>query len=540
MPTSDDMDSFWSIDKLVPRKKSTGSTADMHDSGKKTLKPFATEIKCSEISLNSQKTQNTASGDGKLSFSHLVAFSDTHKIADREYSPKDNKFIKGVKIIHSLDRYDFYGSFRKAALLYYDYKAPQCDYVPFYSYMPQYSQMNQAQRNYYFYWRDQLNHGKYLKSDYSYICLYAFEIFNLADKIVPEDGIKKLCAVWANYRKVFPRMDQDFGVWIQDYCLIHGLCAPCALVADFIADAVTSTPIKEFWFTDFALAERAQRNLFLICLSEYDWRKGKYASNDTSAFYETHMLSAMGQVLSDIWYSGELARSLKDKTRTSYMAFKRSICTHLVKCTLDVEYYPISASGIREKITQAVRYCENKLRALMGIKSRLAIKDIDPYYVNIIDKYFALAAKREAEKRRVNSIPEYEKLYDALPENMSLSNAAQIEENSWQTTARLVSEEETAPITSRVDVKEHEGKSMGKFSLFIAQDSEIPKDEIEFLLACLAGKTYALSLENGGIVEKINERFLELIGDVVIEITDDRYAMIEDYREDIERILKHA
>ncbi len=548
MPTKNELDDFWNIEKLIPKRKSFNGGSNPTETAESAAKApgFATEIKCTEISFGEKGTDR--SDEAKLSFSSMNVSSERPQ--DTEYSPENNKFIKSIKIIHLLDRYDFYGNFRKAALIYFDYKTDPCDYVPFYSYMPQYSQMSLQQRNYYFYWRNEFKNGRYLNADYSHICLFAFEILNLTDKIPPKQGVRFLCEAWSNYRKGFPRMDTDFGTWIQDYCLVHGLDAPYELLQGFISDVITLSPFKEFWFSNRALNEREQRNLFLTALSEYDWKKGKYAAGATRAFYEKHMLGAMGCVISDVWYGNDILRSISGTKKIRRTAFPSSICTHSVKCNLEIEYYPLSESTLREKITQAVRYSENKLRALMGIKSRLAIKDMDVYYSHIIDKYFESVYKAESEKRRAAMLPEYEKLYDAPSDEMSLAGAVRIEESSWTTTARLVAEDPDCTQISHPDtdktnenIKNTNREALSPTGANTENDSsetDISDDEMKFLLLCLNGGEVASTLENDRMSENINELFLEKLGDVVIELTDSGYAIIEDYREDIERILKHA
>ncbi len=515
MPTKDEMDEFWSIDKLVPKKK--------------TVKPFATEIKCADVTLSGNSSAD--SNDGKLTFSSMTV---EDKLPDREYTPENNSFIKSVKIKHSLDRYDFYGSFRKAALVYFDYKTERCDYTPFYSYLPQYSQLTLPQKNYYFFWRSELRYKRYLKADYSYITLYAFEILNLADKIPPNEGIKLLCDVWEHYRSQCPRMDTDFSVWVQDYCLVHGLSAPCELISGFLHEIIRISPLKEFYLSDYSHISTAGKGVFLSALTDYDWRRGKYSSGETAALYEKHMLGAMGSVIFDMWYSGDLLRSLNQIEKIRRQAFPKSICTHKVKCDLEIEYTPISSSTLREKITGAVRYCENKLRALLGIKSRLAVKDMDRYYAHIIDKYFETLYKEQSEKRRKESQPEYEKLYDAPKGKLSFGGAAEIEQSSWQTTARLVSELEPDEI---IPVAEPQADTDFQASAVQATLGDV---ERRFLESCLAGENPPDTLENGALAQNINEALYDELSDIVIELTDSGYAVIEDYREDAERLLYNA
>ena len=186
--------------------------------------------------------------------------------------------IKRVTVKRRVDKYDFYESFRKAALLYYDYYTDKCDFAEFYSYMPQYSQLKDAQRSYYFYWRYMLRHGKYIRTDYSYVYLYVYEILNLPDKIPPEEGIRLLCSLWREYRKSLPRLDNYFSIWVQDYCLVHRLPCPEKELGEFLPKCIASADFKEFYLSDIKNAGEGGVLAMLAFLSDYDWTRGKFVS----------------------------------------------------------------------------------------------------------------------------------------------------------------------------------------------------------------------------------------------------------------------
>ena len=221
-------------------------------------------------------------------------------------------------------------------------------------------------------------------------------------------------------------------------------------------------------------------------------------------------------------------------------AFPKSLVTHSVKCTLEIEYYPIvTSSAIRSAITNAVRYTENKLRCAMGVKSRLAVKEIDSYHKYVIDKYFDGVFEKENAKRKIESIPEYEKLYDAPRVDMSVAGADEIEKASWLTTERLIVEEDVdleavtppeikpALVTAPEPITEEKNENGGVFS----------SKESDFLRCVMSGDA-AWSAENDIIAERINELSLDVIGDVIIEILGDGYSFVEDYREDAERLFE--
>ncbi len=521
MSYKDEMDEFWDLSKLVPRKKSVGA--------------FSAREKTHEYTApGSDEPEDKA--ERRLTFKELSMAED--RAPDTSYTPRGEGLIKRVTIKRTHDRFDFYGNFRKAAMVYFDFKASRCDFVQFYSYMPQYSQLSTAQKNYYFYWRDELRQGRLIKSDYSYLCLFAYEILNLPDLIPPKEGIELLCKVWRGYRRELPRLDESFAVWVQDYCLVHALPCPTEYIGDFVHEIIEQSGLREFYLSGILGLSPESMAVTVSYLSDYDWRRAKYAVSDNDGVYSKHMLGAMGRLLLHLWSTGELIGKDGKTVTLSKSAFPRSLCTHSVKCTLEIEYCPISESlPLREAVTSAVRYTENKLRALIGVKSRLAVKNIDPYHKNIIDTYFDSIYRKESEKRRLESVPEYEKLYDAPNRGVDISGADEIERSSWENTRRLVVEEELLadeiiPVASTQTVTEEPTPTEEQ-----TETEGLAPTERELLSRLLCGFVCA-SAEYDLAAERINELALDSLGDILIDIGDSGYGLIEDYREEAERLLE--
>jgi hypothetical protein len=516
-----DKDDFWNIEKLVPKKKTSAS-------------PFSTKEKTVEYTVSGNEEK-------KSEENKLTLIPQAEKAETRTYA-YNYGFVKNVTISSFNDRFDFYGSFRKAALVYYDFKTAKCDFEPFFSYMPQYSQLNSKQKSFYFYWRDSVRRENYIRTDYSYLYLYVYEILNLPDKIPPERGLELLIALWRAYRAELPNIDVYMSLVVQDYCLIYNLICPIEKISDFIFDIVSSSEFKEFYLADSRYMGASGVDVMLAYLSDYDWRRGKYAGGDTKEVYSKHLLSAMGALINRLWDSGEIFNSENGTAHIKRKAFRNSLCTHSVKCQLDIEYILASASGaIRGSVTAALRYTENRLRALIGTKSRLAVKGLPDAYKAVIDEYFDGLFAKVNKTRIAESQPEYEKLYDAEDSEMSLDGADEIERSSWSTTARLVSEEEEVTAQPEPEV------SIERAEAIAQSDSDtygLTAGEMSFIGAILSGdsrKMLSLAKELRddltAIAERINEAFADGFGDVIIEGESPDYNIIEDYKEDIKEWL---
>ncbi|MBR7117357.1 MAG: TerB N-terminal domain-containing protein [Clostridia bacterium] len=560
MSDRDSRDDFWDIEKLIPKRNTA------------RLSPFATDTPVVDYAPAEEVKRRDERDEAERRLTEVSR--GVRSTDDSTYYPTDMGLIKRVTVKKFIDKYDFYDSFRKSALLYFDYNAPRCDFAQFYSYMPQYAHLTPSEKSYYFYWRSEIRHGRYLKTDYSYLYLYVYEILNLPDKIPPEEGIRLLCHAWREYRSALPRIDLYFSIWVEDYCLVHGIKLPSELLSGFLFDCISTAPLKEFYLSDINEVGISGTEALIAYLSDYDWRRGKYAgecdgmsaSTLTNSSYRDHMLKAMYLLLSEIWNKRVLGKEQKTSTLVRD-AFPNSLCTHSVKCKLEIEYISLTGdTETRAAVTAAVRYTENKLRQLLGVKSRLATKELPTEYKAIIDRYFDKYMKQEQHRRMVESRPAYEKLYEAPSVAMSHDGADEIERLSWTTTARLVVDEESvsAPTSHgeleigvprpdpdmREEITEP-GEKLGKHteplgtSFSESTCTEPMSDE--------APDTYGLSAEDIALVralydgtaplglstpvdtiaERVNEAFLEGFGDIIFEPSADGWQIIDDYREDI-------
>ncbi len=538
-PNNDDRDGFWDIEKLLPRKKDV------------PMRPFSTKEKLTELTVSADAPTDKGY-DRRLTF-----IPDADSEAKTLTYTLNGGFIRSVTITRFVDKYDFYGNFRKAALLYYEFKTPKCDFVPFYSYMPQYSQFNSAQKSFYFYFRDCVRRRKYIKTDYSYLYLYVYEILNLPDKISRDEGLELLIDLWRAYRGELPNIDANMSLWVQDYCLVYGLPSPTDKISDFIFDVISVAELREFYLSDVKGLGTDGINAMLACLSDYDWRRGKYAGGEGREVYSKHMLGAMGLLLSRLWHDGLIINTDAEPERLVRSAFRNSLCTHSVKCRLDIEYIPISkATEQRRTVTAAIRYTENKLRALLGVKSRLTVKELPAFAAEIIDSYFESVFARAESERKKAQMPEYERLYDAASTGISFSGADEIERASWTTTARLVDTEEI----ENGEAEAFECEAVSREQTELAEpDAAIPTVQIadtaadsfglspsdaEFVRLVLLGDTEGIGAfcEACGVLadalaDKINEAFSDGFGDVIMECNEGELKIIEDYTEDVEEWL---
>jgi hypothetical protein len=300
-------------------------------------------------------------------------------------------------------------------------------------------------------------------------------------------------------------------------------------------------------------------NAMLAYLSDYDWQKGRYAGGDNKAAYKKHMLSAMGRVIDRLSEIGTFSFDEAPTEKVTRLAFRNSLCTHSVKCRLEIEYVPCGkVEGLRASVTAAIRYTENMLRAALGVKSRLSIIGLPDEYKRLIDGYFNGIYDRVNRERIKANTPEYEKMYDAENTGLSLNGADEIERASWSTTQRLICEEDTEDETPLENGPSDDivpadmitaGSAPDENAEIVSAVSEedrygLTLAEIRFLRAVFDGSSDGvreISRELGEealtVAERINEAFSDAFGDIVIEGDEFQLNVIEDYKEEIEEWL---
>ena len=198
---------------------------------------------------------------------------------------------------------------------------------------------------------------------------------------------------------------------------------------------------------------------------------------------------------------------------------------------------------LRMTVTDMVKYTENRIRAHMGVKSRLGVGTLSDAVKREMDAYLDTVVPRIKNPER-EQIEQYEKLYDLPVAELDLSHSAEIEQASWETTKKLIEAFEDADEPEITPVQDPpitvgEGlappASQGDTAL-----SDALTDYLPFIAAVAAGDAGAqrnacrdMGKMIDAVADEINDVAVEIFGDVILEEADGGYAVIEDYREQL-------
>ncbi len=538
----DELDRFWEIDSLIPPRRAPHYPHDTE----------AVEIE-SEAPKTVKKAGTVPSDSAVIpprSDAPKPHFIPPHTPEEQSNRPKplfeyipDNALVHKVRILPHKNKFYYYDRFIRDAALLYFVKGEECPRVPFFSYVPQYTQMNRSQLEWYLWWRENARKGEFLDTDYSYILLYLYEIINLSGVMDAAESQTMLCRIWVHYRSIFRQMDGYLPDWICDYSLIHRLPPPDEKTGITLSTVMSLCTLKEFYVpcggdSGYLLA------LLAFC-SNYDYKKSKFYTEANASLFDRAVMGALARVTEHLSGDGKLfSNANMEDSRMIRNSYTGALCAQRNKFNIEVEYCSFSRSHeLRFFITDVVKYTENQVRSVLGVRSRLSIYALPTTVRDLLDAYLReILPKKTASKPREQVSEEYEKLYDLPKTELSLSNAASIEKLSWETTERLVEAfEEPAERVTEIPV------TVEPITF------EVPPQKTEndpwveyrpYLTACLqediAGQK-AIAREKGlpeeVLVDEINTLAADLLGDILLEESDCGFAVIEDYRDTLNDIL---
>ncbi len=442
----------------------------------------------------------------------------------------------------------FYERFAAEAEQFHEKSGTPCEPVEFFAYVPQYSKMNDKQQKYYLFIRDSIRKGEYIDAELSYLLLYVFEIINLPHKIPPENGVRLLSDIWLNYRDRHPRLDVFLCEWMADYCLIHAIPLPKRLTP-IIPQIVQKAQFKEIYLDLLPDSQMASLTRTLIDFSsDYDYRRSRYYKDHADA-YEEHIPASLASAFCAAQKEKRGIFAFEKKYRVTRDAYCGAVTPAEIKRRIDVEFYSFTRPlETREIITNLVKYAENRLRLTLKIKAKLGVGELAAADQAAIDGYFApMLPEKKAGK--VMAEADYLKFYEAEATGFDFTAAAEIEHLSWDNTHKLTAEnptetEETArenpafPLpmedTAAEALTEPATAESHIENQTTAGDASAEK---ECLRAALDGSFRRFCHDHGyfadDMASKINELFLDIIGDIVLAEENGDYQLIEDYREDV-------
>ncbi len=564
-------DDFWDIDRLLPHTPKT----------RRVSTPSRVSTEAVDVDVPSPVRSHGQESAGKTHTSQPLTYPradhgggayPTHQAEKPDdpmltYEP-EGRLLHTVKVYAWRTDYHYFDQFISDAARYANIKGKEAAQTPFFSYFPQYAQMNRRQLAWYLWWRENVRQGSYPETDYAYILLYVFELLNLPVGGAQAETYRDVMArVWTVYRKAYPQLDHYMCEWLCDYCLIHQLTPPVDILMPALGEIIATARLKEFYLSAMISVGSEDVNLasariLLAYCCQYDYRKSKFAGGEHKALFDTLIPGAIAATFPlIIGEKGEGGLIPMDDSYISRDAYVGALCGYSNKRRIEIAYTSFSRShDLRFLIGDMVRHVENRIRASLGVRSRLTVHFLTNPMKDALDAWLdprlPQAPTSAATAARSAPRPAYEALYDLPRTEISLSSADEIERSSWETT-RILTEAfgESSPTEDAVPTPQPEEQPSAPVSEPKPQPITATPAQSELLTALGHRVTFLRAVLDGdragqsaychearvlpdAVVDEINEITTEHeVFDMVLEDTGDGYAVIPDYRQVLLKLL---
>ncbi len=525
-------DDFWDISSLTPKKTFSS--------------PHHKDVNTVDVLSHPVRTEQTAAYAPEDTVIHRVISPEKPSSEDESFTACE-QYSCTESLIHTVTlkkwqcSYHFYDEFLQDAVRYQSVVGIEAPYTAFFSYVPQYNQLSEKQMAFYLWWRENCRRGEFIKTDYSYLLLYIFELINLGAQSDVQESQRMLTELWKHYHEAFPALVGKLSRWICDFSLIHRLPPPANADSELVKNEAV---LKEFYIAMPSDDMRACASSLLKYCASYDYRTSKFAKGEHLALYHEHMLGVLMYTLQN--FRGE-AGLLQDfsggDSRMVRNAYEGALCCAEQKYRIEIEYCSFSRTNeLRYLIGDILKYAENKLRSHLGIKSKLSVYSVTQELREVIDTYFALALKPLPKHAKKEEVHEYDVLYELPKKQFSLEDAKRIESESWQTTNELVTafaedEEENIFVAPEEIILDEPPPATPKEQ----GDGELCQalgQWLGFARAVLAGDVAKQQAEctrygkmSDWVVDEINRIAVDVIGDVLIDSDGNTYTVLEDYED---------
>ncbi len=525
-------DDFWNLSAFVEKKEKKNCASPKNEEKSKETVLFPM-IDSAEVRIPSEYKSYRIS---------------PHKAGEaKSYVPEGKPFILNVTLTAQGGKSA--SEFESDVKKYEKKSGSECEFFSFHSFTPNFRNLPTGAFEYYFWWRSNISKDIPLKASWQYISLCLSELINSDEG----DAGEKYLLMWKLFEwygmrdseHYFEEAEVKLPEILSDYALIHGLSIPENVPENAVIAAAKGARFREIFFDSGHPASL----IVLLCelFSDYKFSESKFKDS-------IRLENAVNYIYGAVKYAREkamrenyehpLSGGFRERTTVTRFSYA-SLIYLLPKYTyvIKIEFCSANRSYIlRNTVSGIVKHCENRMRGHSGIKSKLRVFSLEPFFRDAVDEYLDVALPKVKVQRAEKKVelPEYEKQYELPESEFSLEKARRIEEKSWETTDRLTEAiadygmpSELSEIKSAEETENcAKSEVSGELSSILAVCPECEK----FLFAVYAGKTSVASLESerlgipmSVLADRVNAAAFDFIGDTLIEEGENGLEIIEDY-----------
>ena len=470
-----------------------------------------------------------------------------------------------------------------------DLEGSPCAYVPFNVQMPVYSSLHPSQRSYYFYWRSRFRRGFYEKTDSGYIRLLCFEIMSGTGWTDPAEGLAALGTLLARYGDQFPILRASLCLWYRDFAVLHRLRLPEFPAGADPADA-SSGLLNIFLCSQDPHSPLKLPYEVLEALIDYPLSRSRFrqAGNDRLMREALPRCAALAdQILRKETGKGILETYMPANVSVLMLRLYAGAVTADTGRTIKVTVRNYQAAApLREYLTNLVRHCENCLRVIMKYRGRLRDIRLDEKTAGLIDAFlkreYDPASRKQQETAdaaekgapaSANMQLDFEKIRNLRIQSDHVRDLLEVNEEDIPDEIRqetvLTGQAETVNdqdpyriISARefYEILADEGGFEDSIPTGSGPAEEADPDvaalyaaltglQRETLTALLQGSDTAERLRTLAagsmrmpeqLVDELNEKSMEFLGDILVESSGESYEITEEYLPSLRLCQTHS
>ena len=442
-----------------------------------------------------------------------------------------------------------------------------CPYAgTFQSYFPTYDAMDNQQLRGYFTWRANVRRGRVERTSLSFAYVYLYELINGIGVREGVEAFRAIEAFWGAYRELEPSIDRYLRPWLVDYAAYHDLDPALALpYANAEHDRAVAVLSRAEDATLEKVPPRGRRRPLTFHRDRAADERLLAALNELSTYrpLESRLFREDPDAIRDVcctvfeqlarYYQRSRAQGLTESlfgrpsplphlmfaSAVFYPGARHPDCTYVLDETCRFECrggiwtcHALHDGGSRSaRLGQVLRAADRQLRDALGYPHPLKDRADPKYLTQLIDRVVRdYVSWREAHApRRVE---------------IDLSKLAGIRSSAAVTREALLVDEEREerpgpvepPAPTGADEPEA-GGSDAPAAGAAATDLGLSPEELGLLSALLAGRP-ASPAPVDLLVDSINEKLFDLVGDTVLEFDEaGAPALVEDYADDVRAAL---
>jgi hypothetical protein len=189
----------------------------------------------------------------------------------------------------SLFREDRARVFYEQAAFMRDFEDDYAESAPFSAYYPDYQKMGYRQLRTYFTWRAQVRRGAIHSAPVSYAFVYIYELLNNIGVEYPARGFDMLLDFWVEFRRYSPVLERYMPRWLKEYYICYG-------EGDSFQTLAGERGLAGYYPEAFAYGADERAFDAYADISSYDVRKSKFYGAATSGLMRDCFLFTLGRL----------------------------------------------------------------------------------------------------------------------------------------------------------------------------------------------------------------------------------------------------